>query len=108
MVFMQNVPFLLRENENYENWQSFFQVFPPETNSTLLLVSFDDHFKRQVFFTSMAALIPLSEFSDPGVMKKYGVKPDPETLDILSTAASQKDVISFLLELNLQEYRTLI
>lgn len=56
----------------------------------------------------MAALIPLSEFSDPGVMKKYGVKPDPETLDILSTAASQKDVISFLLELNLEEYQTLI
>ena len=40
------------------------------------------------------AFIPLSEFSDHVVMKKYGVKPDPETLDIVSTAASQKEVIS--------------
>uniref|UniRef100_A0A0D3C1A1 Uncharacterized protein n=1 Tax=Brassica oleracea var. oleracea TaxID=109376 RepID=A0A0D3C1A1_BRAOL len=27
-------------------------------------------------------LIPLSEFSEAAVMKKYGVKPDAETLDI--------------------------
>ncbi|KAG2688129.1 hypothetical protein I3760_09G080000 [Carya illinoinensis] len=28
-------------------------------------------------------LIPLSDFSDPIIMKKYGVKRDPETLDII-------------------------
>lgn len=52
-----------------------------------------EQFEPQVFFTSSTAFIPLSEFSDPGVLKKYGVKPDPETLDILTTAASQKEVI---------------
>ncbi|KAJ4955616.1 hypothetical protein NE237_012399 [Protea cynaroides] len=37
--------------------------------------------------------IPLSEFSDPVVMKKYGVKPDPEFLEILNTAARQKEIL---------------
>lgn len=39
-----------------------------------------------------AAMIPLSEFSDPVTMKKYGLKPDPETLDLLNTVAHQKEV----------------
>lgn len=42
----------------------------------------------------MAAFIPLMEFSDPGIAKKYGVKPDAETLDILNTIARQKEVVS--------------
>jgi hypothetical protein len=37
-------------------------------------------------------LIPLSDFSDPNVAKKYGVKPDVEALDILSTVAKEKEV----------------
>lgn len=45
----------------------------------------------------MSAFIPLSEFSDPNVMKKYGVKPDAETLDIVNTAAAQKEVTGLLL-----------
>lgn len=40
------------------------------------------------------ALIPLAEFSDPHTMKKYGIKPDAETLDIVTTATAQKEVIS--------------
>lgn len=49
------------------------------------------------FFLScnFSALIPLSEVSDAAVMKKYGVKPDAETLDIANTAARKKSV-SFL------------
>lgn len=43
-----------------------------------------------LFNCHCAALIPVSEFSDPIIMKKYGVKPDPETLDIVNTAAKQK------------------
>ncbi|KAK9139180.1 hypothetical protein Scep_008861 [Stephania cephalantha] len=39
------------------------------------------------------AFVPLSEFCDPVVMKKYGVKPDPETLDILTTVARQKEIV---------------
>ncbi|XP_020205360.1 universal stress protein PHOS34 [Cajanus cajan] len=38
-------------------------------------------------------LIPLAEFSDPAVMKRYGVKPDPQTIDIVSEAAKQKDIV---------------
>lgn len=41
----------------------------------------------------LLALIPLSEFSQSHLMKKYGVSPDPETVDIVSTASSQKEVI---------------
>lgn len=46
------------------------------------------------FVQCMAAFIPLIEFSDPGIAKKYGVKPDAETLDILNTVARQKEVVS--------------
>jgi hypothetical protein len=38
-------------------------------------------------------LIPLAEFSEPSIAKKYGVKPDAETLDMLNTIAKQKEVI---------------
>lgn len=44
------------------------------------------------FLLNITALIPLSEFSDPIIAKKYGAKPDIETLDILNTTATQKDV----------------
>jgi hypothetical protein len=39
-------------------------------------------------------LIPLLDFSEPTIAKKYGVKADTETLDILNTVAKQKEVIS--------------
>lgn len=45
-----------------------------------------------LYFYIFAALIPLTEFSDPNIMKKYGVQPDPESLDIVNTAARQKEV----------------
>lgn len=48
---------------------------------------------RCVCVYCFVALIPLSEFSDPHTMKKYGIKPDAETLDIVTTAAAQKEVI---------------
>lgn len=40
----------------------------------------------------IVALIPLAEFSEPTIMKKYGAKPDAETLDIVNTVARQKQV----------------
>lgn len=46
------------------------------------------------FFRPIAAFVPLTELSDPGIIKKYGVKPDAETLDILNTIARQKEVVS--------------
>lgn len=39
-----------------------------------------------------AALIPLSEFSEPAVMKNYKFNPKPEVIDIVQTAARQKNV----------------
>jgi hypothetical protein len=48
-----------------------------------------------LFICLYAALIPLVEFSDPIITKKYGVKPDAETLDIVNTAAREKQVDIF-------------
>ena len=53
---------------------------------------------------NISALIPLSEFSEAAVMKKYAVKPDAETLDIANTAARTKSVsclIPFLVKYNI-------
>ncbi|KAG8658904.1 hypothetical protein MANES_03G204201v8 [Manihot esculenta] len=47
----------------------------------------------QLWAVDGSPLIPLHEFSDPAIMKKYGVKADPETLDIANTAANQKQLI---------------
>lgn len=44
----------------------------------------------------IVALIPLAEFSEPTIMKKYGAKPDAETLDIVNTVARQKQVQFFI------------
>ncbi|KAK9933955.1 hypothetical protein M0R45_021124 [Rubus argutus] len=38
------------------------------------------------------SLIPLLEFSDAHIMHKYEVKPDPETVEIITAAASQKEI----------------
>ncbi|KAL6970233.1 hypothetical protein U1Q18_029935 [Sarracenia purpurea var. burkii] len=52
--------------------------------------------EMQLWTTTGSPLIPLTEFSNPISIKKYGVKPDPETLDIVSTAAEQKEIVVLL------------
>jgi len=61
----------------------------------LITVCHDMHYEEgemQLWETVGSPLIPVSEFSDAAVMKKYGVKPDAETLDIANTAASKKSI----------------
>ncbi|KAG5559826.1 hypothetical protein RHGRI_003200 [Rhododendron griersonianum] len=52
--------------------------------------------EMQLWQTTGSPLIPLREFSEPVILKKYGVKPDPETLDIANTAAAQKEIVVVL------------
>lgn len=49
--------------------------------------------EMQLWEATGSPFIPLSEFSDSNVMKKYGLKPDAETLDIVNTAAAQKEFL---------------
>uniref|UniRef100_A0A0C9RPT1 TSA: Wollemia nobilis Ref_Wollemi_Transcript_4633_939 transcribed RNA sequence n=1 Tax=Wollemia nobilis TaxID=56998 RepID=A0A0C9RPT1_9CONI len=44
----------------------------------------------QLWEATGSPMIPLSDFVDPATFKKYGVKADPEILDLLETAAKQK------------------
>ncbi|XP_043724767.1 universal stress protein PHOS32-like [Telopea speciosissima] len=46
----------------------------------------------QLWQATGSPLVPLMEFSDPGITKKYGVKPDAETLGILNTISTQNGV----------------
>lgn len=52
--------------------------------------------EMQLWQTTGSPLIPLAEFSDPHTMKKYGIKPDAETLDIVTTATAQKEITVLL------------
>ncbi|XP_030923862.1 universal stress protein PHOS32 [Quercus lobata] len=65
----------------------------------LVAVRPEGHYEEgemQLWEKTGSPLIPVSEFSDPIIMKKYGVKPDPETLDIVNTAAKQKQIVAVM------------
>ncbi|KAG2315800.1 hypothetical protein Bca52824_018922 [Brassica carinata] len=61
----------------------------------LITVAHDMHYEEgemQLWEAVGSPLIPLSEFSDAAVMKKYAVKPDAETLGIANTAARKRSI----------------
>lgn len=49
--------------------------------------------EMQLWETTGSPLIPFNDFSDPPIAKKYGVKPDDETLDLLRNAATQFNAV---------------
>uniref|UniRef100_A0A7N0T6T4 UspA domain-containing protein n=1 Tax=Kalanchoe fedtschenkoi TaxID=63787 RepID=A0A7N0T6T4_KALFE len=49
--------------------------------------------EMQLWEATGSPLIPVKEFSDPIIMKKYGIHPDANTLDIANTAAAQKGAV---------------
>ncbi|CAA3017803.1 universal stress protein PHOS34-like [Olea europaea var. sylvestris] len=65
----------------------------------LVTVLREGHYEEgeaQLWQATGSPLIPLIEFTEPHTMKKYGVNPDPETLDIVATASRQKEITVLL------------
>ncbi|KAG9457862.1 hypothetical protein H6P81_002370 [Aristolochia fimbriata] len=62
----------------------------------LLTVQSSVHYEEgemQLWEATGSPLIPLDELADPHTEKKYGVKPDAETIDILKTLVAQKEIV---------------
>ncbi|XP_031486622.1 universal stress protein PHOS32 [Nymphaea colorata] len=49
--------------------------------------------ETQLWEATGSPFIPLGELSDPHITKKYGIKPDAETLDLLNCLVKQKEVM---------------
>ena len=67
-----------------------------DKGDTLFIIYVNPHSLNEsahhLWAESGSPLIPLSEFREPDVLKKYDVKIDIEALDILDTGARQKEI----------------
>ncbi|XP_020205354.1 universal stress protein PHOS32 [Cajanus cajan] len=65
----------------------------------LIIVRHPENYEQgemQLWETTGSPLIPLAEFSDPTLMKRYEMEPKPEVIDIVSTAARQKSIVALM------------
>ena len=63
-------------------------------NSFVIYVSFNSLIIKGFMSNYLnEAFIPLADFSDAEVMKKYGLKPVPEAIDIAKKATQEKNVL---------------
>ncbi|KAE8685771.1 hypothetical protein F3Y22_tig00110257pilonHSYRG00008 [Hibiscus syriacus] len=61
----------------------------------LIIIRPEAHYEKgemQLWEVTGSPFIPLMELSDAAIMKKYGVKHDPEIVDFVSGVAKEKDV----------------
>ncbi|KAI3824211.1 hypothetical protein L1987_05661 [Smallanthus sonchifolius] len=56
----------------------------------LVLSPKSDPVNKQLFADTGSPLIPLVEFKETGVCKKYGITPDPELFNMLDTVSAAK------------------
>ncbi|KAF3336245.1 universal stress protein A-like protein-like protein [Carex littledalei] len=56
-------------------------------------LNYDEGSEIMLWESSGSPYIPLTEISEPVTLKKYGVKIDAETIDMLNTIARQKEVV---------------
>ncbi|KAF7806832.1 universal stress protein PHOS32 [Senna tora] len=55
--------------------------------------------EMQLWETTGSPLIPIVEFSDAATMKKYGVKTDAETLDIVKNAGKNQPKVEIIMKI---------
>ncbi|XP_011019203.1 PREDICTED: universal stress protein A-like protein [Populus euphratica] len=63
-----------------------------DNGDTLYLIHINPNSHNQLFAKSGSPLIPLAEFREPEILKKYDVEVDIEVLDMLDTISRQKEV----------------
>lgn len=59
-------------------------------------------------YYDLAALVPLAEFCDPEVMHGYGVKPEPDVLELLELISKQLEVLYSIIDLSIFDFTNVV